>query len=57
MHIKRKGSKDTPISDAQQRRTIASPRPARIEHVFAGLAQMGGKALRFHWPGARKRCT
>jgi hypothetical protein len=47
MHIQRKGSKDKPISDAQQRRNhrIAKTRP-RIEHVFAGLAQMGGKALR-----------
>ena len=47
MHIQRKGSKGKPISEAQQRRNhrIAKTR-ARIEHVFAGLAQMGGKALR-----------
>jgi IS5 family transposase len=47
MHIQRKGSKDKPISEAQQRRNhrIAKTR-ARIEHVFAGLAQMGGKTLR-----------
>jgi len=47
MHIQRKGSKDKPISDTQQlrNRRIAKTR-ARIEHVFAGLAQMGGKALR-----------
>src|SRR5471032_424522 len=47
MHIQRKGSKDKPISEAQQRRNrrIASPR-ARVEHVFAGLAQLGGKVLR-----------
>ncbi|MYM33713.1 IS5 family transposase [Duganella sp. FT94W] len=47
MHIQRKGSKDKPISEAQQRRNrrIASPR-ARVEHVFAGMAQLGGKMLR-----------
>lgn len=47
MHIQRKGSKDQPLSDAQEQRNrrIAKPR-ARVEHVFAGLAQLGGKALR-----------
>lgn len=47
MHIQRKGSKDKSLSEAQQRRNhrIARTR-ARIEHVFAGLAQMGGKTLR-----------
>lgn len=47
MHIQRKGSKDKPISDTQQRSNhrIAKTR-AHIEHVFAGLDQMGGKALR-----------
>jgi len=47
MHIQRKGNKDKPLSQAQQRRNrrIASPR-ARIEHIFAGLAQLGGKILR-----------
>jgi IS5 family transposase len=47
MHIQRKGSKDKPLSEAQQRRNrrIASPR-ARVEHVFAGMAQLGGKMLR-----------
>lgn len=47
MHIQRKGSKDKPISAAQERRNkrIAKTR-ARIEHVFAGMAQLGGKALR-----------
>lgn len=47
MHILRKGSKDKPISAAQERRNhrIAKTR-ACVEHVFAGLAQMGGKALR-----------
>jgi IS5 family transposase len=40
-------SKDKPLSEAQERRNkrIASPR-ARVEHVFAGLAQLGGKVLR-----------
>jgi transposase, IS5 family len=44
MHIQRKGSKDKPISATQKRRNhrIAKTR-AHIEHVFAGLAQMGGK--------------
>ncbi|CAN7549395.1 IS5 family transposase [Duganella sp. LjRoot269] len=47
MHIQRKGSKDRPLSEAQERRNkrIAKPR-ARVEHVFAGLAQLGGKVLR-----------
>jgi IS5 family transposase len=47
MHIQRKGNKDKPLSEAQQRRNrrIASPR-ARVEHVFAGMAQLGGKMLR-----------
>jgi len=47
MHIQRKGSKDKPISQAQERRNkrIAKTR-ARVEHVFAGLAQMGDKVLR-----------
>jgi IS5 family transposase len=47
MHIQRKGTKGKPISATQQRRNtrIAKTR-ARIEHVFAGLAQLGGKTLR-----------
>lgn len=47
MHIQRKGHKGKPLSEAQERRNrrIASPR-ARVEHVFAGLAQMGGKVMR-----------
>ena len=47
MHIQRKGSKDKLISETQKRRNtrIAKTR-ARIEHVFAGLAEMGGKGLR-----------
>lgn len=42
-----RGSKDEPLSGAQERRNkrIAPPR-ARVEHVFAGLAQLGGKVLR-----------
>ncbi|MFB9244548.1 transposase [Massilia antarctica] len=46
MHIQRKGSKGKPISEAQERRNkrIAKTR-ARIEHVFADMAQLGGKAL------------
>lgn len=47
MHIQRKSNKGKPLSEAQERRNrrIASPR-ARVEHVFAGLAQMGGKVMR-----------
>lgn len=47
MQIQRKGHKHKPISEAQQRRNhrIAKTR-VRVEHVFAGLAQMGGKAIR-----------
>lgn len=47
MHIQRKGTKDNPISEAQERRNrrIAKTR-ARVEHVFAGLAQLGGKVVR-----------
>lgn len=47
MQIQRKGSQDKPISGAQERRNkrIAKTR-ARIEHVFAGIAQLGGKAPR-----------
>ena len=47
MRIQRKGSKDKPISETQKRRNtrIAKTR-ARVEHVFAGLAQLGGKSLR-----------
>lgn len=47
IHIQRKGSKDKPISATQERRNkrIARTR-ARVEHVFAGLAQLGGKTLR-----------
>ncbi|HEX7988396.1 MAG TPA: transposase [Duganella sp.] len=46
-HIQRKGSKDKPISETQERRNkrIAKIR-ARVEQVFAGLAQMGDKVLR-----------
>jgi transposase, IS5 family len=47
VHIQRKGSKGKPISATQERRNhrIAKTR-ARVEHVFAGLAQLGGKAIR-----------
>ena len=47
MHIQRKASEDKPISAAQEPRNkrIAKTR-ARIEHVFAGMTQLGGKALR-----------
>jgi IS5 family transposase len=63
MFIQRKGGKDKPLSETQERRNgrIAKTR-ARVEHVFAGLAQLGGKALRssgftratlhLHWKAA-----
>jgi IS5 family transposase len=46
-HIQRKGTAQQPISEAQQRRNhrIAKQR-AFGEHLFARLAQMGGKSLR-----------
>ncbi len=47
LHIQRKGQVGKPLSDCQERRNkrIAKTR-ARVEHVFASLEQMGGKALR-----------
>jgi IS5 family transposase len=43
MFIQRRGGKDRPLSDTQEQRNrrIAKTR-ARVEHVFAGLAQLGG---------------
>lgn len=47
MHIQRKASPGKPLSDCQNRRNTRIARTrARVEHVFAGLAEMGGKALR-----------
>lgn len=45
--IQRKGQKNKPLSECQQRRNhkIAKSR-ARVEHVFAGIEQMGGKFVR-----------
>ena len=45
--IQRKGQRNKPLSKAQKRRnhTIAKIR-ARVEHVFASIAQMGGKSIR-----------
>ncbi len=45
--IQRKGQKNRPLSECQQRRNhrIAKSR-ARVEHVFAGIEQMGGKLIR-----------
>ena len=47
VHIQRKGQAGKPIGerDKARNRRIASPR-ARVEHVFASLAQMGSKTLR-----------
>jgi IS5 family transposase len=47
LQIQRKGQLDRPLSECQKgrNRRIAKPR-ARVEHVFASLEQMGGKALR-----------
>lgn len=46
-HIQRKGQAGQPIGerDKVRNRRIASPR-ARVEHIFASLAQMGGKTIR-----------
>lgn len=45
--IQRKGKRNKPLSEAQQRRNhgIAKVR-ARVEHVFAALEHMGGKLIR-----------
>jgi IS5 family transposase len=45
--IQRKGQKNKPLSECQQRRNhqISKAR-ARVEHVFAGIKQMGGKFVR-----------
>lgn len=45
--IQRKGQRNKPLSACQQRRNhrIAKSR-ARVEHVFAGFEQMGGKLVR-----------
>lgn len=45
--IQRKGQKNQPLSECQQRRNhrIAKSRD-RVEHVFAGIEQMGGKLVR-----------
>jgi IS5 family transposase len=47
VHIQRKAAPGKPLSDCQQRRNtrIAKTR-ARVEHVFAGIEQLGGKGLR-----------
>jgi IS5 family transposase len=46
-HIQRKGHANKPLSECQQRRNhgIAKTR-ARVEHIFAGIEQMGGKFIR-----------
>lgn len=45
--IQRKGSRNHPLSECQQRRNhnIAKVR-VRVEHVFAAIEQMGGKRIR-----------
>ena len=47
LHIQRKGQAGKQLTDCQGRRNrrIARTR-ARVEHVFASLEQIGGKALR-----------
>ena len=46
-HIQRKGQRNQPLSECQQRRNnrIAKTR-ARVEHIFAAITQMGGKLVR-----------
>lgn len=47
VHIQRKARKGTPLSACQERRNTRIARTrARVEHVFAAVGQMGGKALR-----------
>jgi transposase, IS5 family len=45
--IQRKGQKNKPLLDCQQRRNhrISKSR-TRVEHVFAGIERMGGKMVR-----------
>lgn len=47
VHIQRKAIQGKPLSDGQQRRNtrIAKTR-VRVEHIFAGIEQLGGKSLR-----------
>lgn len=46
-HIQRKGARNHPLSACQEKRNqrIAKTR-ARVEHIFAGIEQMGGKLIR-----------
>ena len=46
-HIQRKGQRNQPLPDCQERRNrrIAKTR-AHVEHVYGGIAQMGGKLVR-----------
>jgi IS5 family transposase len=47
VHIQRKATKGKPLSDRQKgRNTRIAKTRARVEHVFAGLEQLGGKGLR-----------
>ncbi len=47
VHIQRKATKGKPLSDCQKGRNqcIAKTR-ARVEHIFAGIEQLGGKGVR-----------
>ena len=45
--IQRKGQRNKPLSECQQRRNTRIARTrARVEHVFGAIEQMGGKLLR-----------
>jgi IS5 family transposase len=72
LHIQRKAPKGKPLSDCQKRRNTRIARTrARGEHAFAGMSQMGSKALRciglarahlhLHWKAAvynlRRLCS
>lgn len=47
VHIQRKAAQGKPLSDRQKgRNTRIAKTRARVEHVFAGLEQLGGKGLR-----------
>lgn len=47
VHMQRKAERDKPLSACQKRRNSRIARiRARVEHVFAAIAQRGGKSLR-----------
>lgn len=46
-HIQRIDHRNKPLTECQQRRNQRIPKTrARVEHIFAAIAQMGGKLIR-----------